>query len=323
MYADGKNEMSDDSAPRTMRNFVGQHGMKRQVRIALRACKNDGCRFPHTLILGSPGLGKTALSTLIANELGADCKQALGNNFTKICHIQEFLIDANDGDILFIDEIHELKKDLTTTLYRAMENRMVFVKYDGDPTPCPVKLADFTLIGATTDSYRLPKPLRDRFKITLHFEFYSPGEITKIMRERAARERWIFDEQVFPMVASRSKGIPRDGLRLLESARRVSRANKSQTTSVKHLEEYCSIAKIDSLGLGPKETEYLTILPQYRDPVRLNIIGMRMGLLSRNISDTIEPFLFRSGLVTKNDKGRMLTQKGFTHIQNGSDGTGE
>ncbi len=298
MYYDNGNEMSDDSAPRTMQAFVGQHGVKRQVQIALRACKNDGGRFPHTLALGAPGLGKTALSDLIALQLGTDCKPALGNNFTRIAHIQEFLIDASDGDILFIDEIHELSNKLTVTLYRAMEDRVVFVRSTCEAVPCPVRLANFSLIAATTDPYRLCKPLRDRFKMTLHFEFYSPDEIAKIIRGRAIRQKWICDERVFPMIASRSKGIPRQALTILENVRRVSRANKSPTTSVEHLKEHCSIAKMDRLGLGPQEIKYLTTLSEYREPVRLNIIAMRMGILSRNISDTIELFLFRSGLVT-------------------------
>ena len=319
VYSDVVNEISGGSAPQAIEDFIGQSRVKRQVQIALQACNNDGCRFPHTLALGSPGLGKTVLADLIATERGANYKEAMGNSFTTVSQIQDFLVDAQDGDILFIDEIHELKKKLTAVLYKAIEDRKVYVRASRDAPLFTVPLADFSFIAATTDSYRLLKPLRDRFKLTLHFEFYNPDDIEEIIRNRAKEQQWSCDEKAFPLMASRSKGIPREGLTILENARRMSRAENSQTISLAHLNGYLAIAGIGVLGLGPPERQYLTILSEHNLPVRLSTIAMRMGSLTRNISDTIEPFLFRAGLITRSDKGRMLTSKGVTHVQTNRD----
>ena len=310
------NEISDASSPQVVEQFIGQERVKSQVRVALEACWNDSSRFPDTLSLGSPGLGKSCISSLIAKEMGTSCKEALGNNFKNISDLQSYLLHGNPGDILFIDELHELRKDLVVVLYRSIENKKLFVKSHNRKTPYCIELSDFTLVAATTDAHRIPKALADRFKLILNFQFYTHQEIEQILRNRTAKIGWACQETLFGQIASMSRGIPRIGLRILENTRRVSRADNSDTIMPRHLKRNCQLEGLDSLGLGAEERQYLRILADHDGPLRLNTIAMSMGTLSHNISKTIEPFLFRAGLIFKDDKGRYISSNGLEHIRN-------
>ena len=221
-----------------------------------------------------------------------------------------------NGDVLFLDEIHELRKDLVVTLYRAMENKKVFVNGASKKTPYTIPLNNFTLIGATTDYHKLPKPLRDRFKLTLYFEFYREEHLELILKDRTRKLNWDCEEQVFSFMSKRSRGIPRVGLRILEASRRVARSENSDIITTKHLNRACSLEGLDSLGLNTTERQYLKILAEHNSPIRLNSLAMQLGTLSRNLSQVIEPYLFRTNLIFKNDKGRIITSKGLEHINN-------
>ena len=151
----------------------------------------------------------------------------------------------------------------------------------------------------------------DRYKLVLNFMFYSEKEIEEIIRNRCKKLQWNCQEEIFPMISSKSRGVPRFALRILENTRRVSRAEDSDTIEVKHLEKSCSLLELDNIGLNNEERKYLHILSRYNNQqVRLGIIAMSMGTLPKNLSQTIEPYLFRAGLITKDDKGRMLTLRG-------------
>ena len=277
-------EINDCSCPQVIEHFIGQQRVKEQVKVALEASWNDGSRFPDTLALGSAGLGKTELSHLIAKEMGTICKEALATNFKSMSDLNAFLMEAQDGDVCFLDEIHELRKDLVVTLYRAMENKKVFVNGASKKTPYTIPLNNFTLIGATTDYHKLPKPLRDRFKLTLFFEFYRDEDIELILKNRSKKLNWICEEQVFSFMSQRSRGIPRVGLRILEASRRVARSENLDIITAKHLNRSCSLEGLDSMGLNKTEREYLKILAEHNSPVRLNSLAMQMGTLSRNLS---------------------------------------
>lgn len=311
------NEISDSTQPQVIEHFIGQTKVKNLVQTALEACWMDGSRFPDTLALGSPGLGKTQISHLIAAEMGSECKEVLASSFTNAAELHSFLIEIQDGDFLFLDELHTLKKDLMVVFFRAMENRKIFIKSNNRKTPFTIDLPNFSFIGATTDSHLLPRPLLDRYKLILTFEFYSEQELEQIVRCRCQKLGWKCQDEVFSKTASISRGTPRIGLRILENTRRVARADGSDVITVSHFEKSCSLHGLDSsLGLGPEEQQYLQVLLDNNRPVRLNTIAMCLGTLSRNVSQTIEPFLFRAGLITKDDKGRMLTPKGFEYIKN-------
>ncbi len=309
------NEINDLSSPHVIEHFTGQEKVKQMVKISLEACWADGSKFPDTLALGGPGLGKTAISNLIALEMGAVCKEALATSFRNISDLHGFLLNSKDNDILFMDEIHCMKKDLMTVLYRSMENKKIFVNSNNKKAPITINLPNITMIGATTDYYLLPKPMLDRFKMTLHFEYYSDAEIEKILRNRCKRLKWQCEDTIYSEISQKSRGIPRIALRIMENIRRVARSENSEMINNEHMQIYCYIEDLDSLGLMKQERKYLSILANSDVPVRLGTIAMMMGLHSRNISQTIEPYLFRSGLILKNEKGRMLTPKGLDHIR--------
>jgi Holliday junction DNA helicase RuvB len=175
-------------------------------------------------------------------------------------------------------------------------------------------LADFTLLLSTTDEYCLLQPLRDRMKLLLRFDFYTPEELTTVVVQRAKGLGWDVQETAFPMIAARARGTPRLALRLLQAARRVCRSQGGHTITLAHLETACELEGIDALGLGPTEQKYLTILAH--GPTRLNVIASTLGLPTRTVSQVTEAFLIRAGLIAKDDQGRrQLTQQGREHVQ--------
>jgi Holliday junction DNA helicase RuvB len=176
-----------------------------------------------------------------------------------------------------------------------------------------IPIQDFTLLLATTDEYLLLQPLRDRMKLTLRFEFYSADELTQIVANCSRGLGWNVDEEVFPAIASKGRGTPRLALRILESSHRVCRAEGEHTITHSHPERACGLEQIDSMGLGPTEQKYLTVVAD--SPTRLNVIASILGLPTRTVSEVTEPFLMRAGLIVKDDQGRrQLTQMGREHL---------
>ena len=310
------NEINDLSSPRVIEHFVGQRNVVEKVRVALDASHYDGARMPHTLCTGSAGLGKTQLSHIIAREMGSELKEQLAQNLTTPGELHGFLMQATEKDVLLIDEIHELQPQLQTALYRVMENGFIFLITKISKKSHCLKLPNMTIVGATTDAHCLLKPLRDRFKLELQFDFYSQQELSFLLEQRAKHLGWNVEERLFSLIAKRGKGVPRIALRLLESVRRTARSENSDVITVRHFEKTCHLEGLDRLGLGPDERRYLSILHEHNCPVRLNILAIRMGLHPRTISQVVEPYLVRAGLVAKDDKGRILTAKGLDHIRN-------
>lgn len=311
------NEINDLSQPTILEHYIGQDKIKSIIRTTLEFCWMEASRFPDTLALGSAGLGKTQIFNVICLEMGATCREMLASSIANIAELHSFLINCKDNDIVFLDEIHTLKKELMVVLYRAMENRKIFVKSRTKKNPFTIALPNITFVGATTDSHLLPSPMLDRYKLVLNFVFYSEQDITDILKNRCKKLHWECDNQVFALISCKSRGVPRIALRIMENTRRVSRAEGSDTIEVRHLTTSCSQLELDSIGLNNEERKYLHLLSRYNNqPVRLGTIAMSMGTLPRNLSQTIEPYLFRAGLATKDDKGRMLTPKGYEHIMN-------
>ena len=309
------NEINDLSQPQVIEHFVGQTNVKQQVKVALEACWTDGSRFPDSLALGGPGLGKTQISHLIALESGVVCKEVLASSISKMSELHGIFMEINDGDIIFFDEIHCLKKELMIVLYRIMENRKLFISSNNRKTPFQISLPKFSLIGATTDYHRLPKPMIDRFKLVLYFEFYSQSEIEIIIRNRCKKLNWICDDNVYSHIASKGRGTPRIALRILENTRRVARSENADIITLEHLNRSCQLEGLDNVGLNNEERRLLNILAQTNEPIRLNTLAMCLGTQSRNVAQILEPYLFRIGFITKTDKGRMLTSKGLEHIK--------
>jgi Holliday junction DNA helicase RuvB len=194
----------------------------------------------------------------------------------------------------------------------ALDQRKIVLAGSGR-TPTSIPIANFTLLLATTDEFSLLQPLRDRMKLVLRFQFYSVEELTILVKQRSQALRWNLEEEVLSLIAERSRGIPRLGLRLLQSCRRVCRSEGKFKITEEHLERACQLEGIDGLGLGPVEQQYLMILAE-RD-TRLNVIASRLGLPPRTISQVTEPFLLRFGLICKDDQGRrQLTALGREHL---------
>lgn len=302
----------NSAAPSSLNHLVGQRGVIDQVKTALDAAFEDSTRFDHSLLVGGPGLGKSQLACVIAQEMATDFHEVLGQSITSIGDLNALLLGATDNDIIHIDECHELAKPLQTALYLALDKRTIFINTKNSTQGIPV--SDFTLLLSTTDEYCLLQPLRDRMKLTLRFEFYSDDELSILTRHRSHALGWEIDDSIFPLIAQRSRGTPRIALRLLQGCRRVCRSEGEHAITVRHFERACDLEQIDDLGLGPLERRYLTILAD--GPSRLNVIASVIGLPARTVSQITEQFLVRSGLIDKDKSGlRQLTAKGLEHVR--------
>jgi Holliday junction DNA helicase RuvB len=296
--------------------LIGQKSVIAQVSVAIDAAFADSKRMDHALLVGPPGVGKSALASVLAAELATELHEVLGQSISGPADLNALLLEARDKDVIHIDEAHEMDKQYQTALYLALDKGKVFLNGGGKGrSPQSIPVADFTLLLSTTDEYCLLQPLRDRMKLTLRFEFYSAEELAHVVRQRSRAHRWDIEEQVFPAIAQRSRGTPRLALRLLQSCRRVCRAKGAETISVEHLELACALEQIDSLGLGITEQTCLALLAH--GPTRLNVLSSCLGLPSRTVSHVVEPFLIRAGLITKDDQGRrQLTAAGHEHLSN-------
>lgn len=301
----------NDARPSSLAHMVGQQGVVNQLRVALDASFQDGKRLDDCLLVGPPGTGKSQIAAILGQELAVKSHEALGQSITSSADLNTLLLSARDKEIIFIDEAHELQKLHQTALYLALDKRQVVIC--GSKAVQSIPLANFTLLLGSTDEFCMLQPLRDRMKLVLRFQFYSIEELTRIIRHRSKALGWEVDERVLPMIGQRARGTPRLALRLLQSCRRVCRADGEQVITLDHLQKACLLEGTDELGLGPTEQQYLRALADGAS--RLNVLASLLGLPSRSVAEVTEPFLIRAGLVTKDDQGkRMLTACGREHL---------
>jgi Holliday junction DNA helicase RuvB len=309
--SDQANEINDVS-PTSLNHIVGQRSVVDQVRVAIEAAFADAKKFDHALLVGGPGLGKTQVASVIACEMATELHEVLGQSIKSPADLNGILLAAKDKEIVHFDEVHEMKREFQTALYRAVEERKLFVQGRSSRVQT-IPLADFTVLLSTTDEFSVLQPLRDRMKLLLRFEFYSVEELTTMLRQRSLGLHWKVDEEVFPLIAQRSRGTPRLALRLLQSCRRVCRSEGKATITLAHWEKACQLEGIAALGLGPIERQYLRILAD--GDSRLNVIASRLGHPARTVSHVVEPFLLRAGIVVKDDQSRrQLTALGREHL---------
>jgi len=302
----------NDVAPSSIGHIVGQRGVVEQVKVALDAAFADNRKFDNALLVGPPGCGKSALAAVIAAEMATDFIEVLGQSITGPADLNALLLRATEKAVVHIDEAHELRKDFQTALYLAIDKRTIIVgSKHGSPQGIPI--ANFTLLLSTTDEFDLLAPLRDRQRLILRFQFYSVEELTLLLQQRCRALGWTVQDELLVLIAQRSRGTPRLALRLLQASHRVCRAEGHDKITLKHLRRACDLEQLDELGLGPTEQQYIRLL-SIADS-RLNVLASALGLPTRTLSQVIEPFLIRAGLVTKDDQGRrQLTALGHKQV---------
>ncbi len=298
--------------PSSLNHLVGNKAVIRQVRVALDAAQQDGVRFPHAALLGSPGLGKSTLASVIAQEMAAPFHEVLGQNLQKPADLAALLLQARDKSVVHVDEVHELPKQIQTLLYICLDQRVLKIPGGGSVESIP--LADFTLLLSTTDEYSLLPPLLSRMKLSLHLEYYTEHDLQKIVATRARELDWRLDESILPLIAARSRSTARRALNLLQSSRRVCRAEGEDFITREHCETACEIDGIDSGGLEKRDRQYLRLLVE--KPTKVNVLSSGLGTPVKTLSTHIEPPLIRLGWLTKDEQGRRcLTEKARRHLQ--------
>lgn len=304
------------AGPQTIDHFVGARHIKERVRVALEATWNqgNGCVFPHTLALGPGGLGKTEISRIIAREMGVELVETLGQSLRSTGELNAALMQA-EGGCLLIDEAHSLTADIQVALLKVLQEGMIFLPQRSSGRVQTLTLKPFCLIAATTDEWALTRPLVDRFRLLLRFEHYGIDDLTTLVEQRARSMGINLDGAVANLIATRSKGVPRLAIRLLDACIRTMQAEASERITADTFHRTCALEQIDALGLDVLEQRYLRLLRENDDCLRLNVIASSLGLPRATVERSIEPFLIRSTLITKDDAGRRLTSAGLEHVR--------
>ena len=304
--------------PKSFDDYIGQDRLKNNLKLAIDAAKKRGEPIDHVLLYGPPGLGKTTMATVIANEMGTNIRVTSGPAIERAGDLASILTNLADGDILFIDEIHRLGRAVEEVLYSAMEDFKLDIMIGKGPAARSVRLdlPKFTIIGATTRTGALAAPLRDRFGLIHRLEFYKTNEISKII-ERAAK---ILDSKINPQAAkilsTRARLTPRIANRLLKRVRDYADVNGDGFIDEKTTNLALGLLEIDELGLDPGDRNLLiSIIDNYgTNPVGLNTISALTGDEATTIEDFYEPYLLQIGFIERTPRGRRVTAKAYNHL---------
>ncbi|MCI6795244.1 MAG: Holliday junction branch migration DNA helicase RuvB [Lachnospiraceae bacterium] len=304
--------------PQTLDEYIGQEKAKQNLKIYIEAAKQRGDVLDHVLFYGPPGLGKTTLAGIIANEMGTHLKVTSGPAIEKPGEMAAILNNLQDGDILFVDEIHRLNRQVEEVLYPAMEDFAIDIMIGKGSSARSVRLElpRFTLVGATTRAGLLTAPLRDRFGVVQHMEFYTVQELTEIVLRSAAVLQVEIDEKGAEELARRSRGTPRLSNRLLKRVRDFAMVQFDG----KITEEVASLAldllEVDRYGLDQTDRRILlTIIEKFSGgPVGLETLAAAIGEDSGTIEDVYEPYLIKNGFLNRTPRGRVATERAFHHL---------
>ncbi|MGG7073648.1 Holliday junction branch migration DNA helicase RuvB [Campylobacter sp. 9BO] len=300
--------------PANFDDYIGQEKIKQNLNVFIKAAKKRGECLDHVLFYGPPGLGKTTLAHIISNEMGVAIKMTAAPMIEKSGDLAAILTNLQEGDVLFIDEIHRLSPAIEEVLYPAMEDFRLDIIIGSGPAAQTIKidLPKFTLIGATTRAGMISAPLRDRFGMDFRLQFYTPSELSKIVTIASAKLGKECDKNAALEVAKRSRGTPRIALRLLKRIRDFAEINDENFISHERSKEALDALGVNSLGFDEMDIKYLEILLEAkRRPLGLGTIAAAMSEDEGTIEDVLEPYLLANGYIERTARGRIASAKAY------------
>ncbi len=304
--------------PKTLSEYIGQSKVKENLSIYIEAAKNRGEPLDHVLLYGPPGLGKTTLAGIIANEMGVNFRVTSGPAIEKPKDLAALLTNLNEGDVLFIDEIHRMNRSVEEVLYPAMEDNALDIIIGQGPSARSIRidLPQFTLVGATTRAGQLSAPLRDRFGVIARLELYTADELSRIVKRSAGILNIEIEDDGALQIASRSRGTPRIANRLLKRTRDFAQVLDNGIITRDSADNALNRLEIDPLGLDSIDRLLLTsMIRNYNGgPVGLETIAAAIGEEAITIEDVYEPYLMQIGFLSRTPRGRMVTPAGYAHL---------
>lgn len=298
--------------------FYGQENIKKSITIGIAAAKKRKEPIEHILLYGPPGLGKTTISHLIAKEMEVNIKITSGPAIERAGDLASILTNLEKGDILFIDEIHRLNKVVEETLYPAMEDFALDVVIGKGPSARTLRLdlPQFTIVGATTKIGLLSAPLRDRFGVIHRLNFYSPDELSEVIKKGAIKLKTIVDKDSIKEIAIRARGTPRIALKLLKRVRDYAQVHGTGEITKDLTEKALNLLEVDSLGLDNNDMRYLHALIEKHSggPVGVETMASTISEDISTIEDVIEPYLMQTGFIKRSPRGRIATKLAYEHL---------